>query len=145
MDGERKPSYQYLRVWGCLAKVAVPTPKAQKIGPKSVDCISLGYIDKVVQDKRQRDDNDLQDERQDQTEEEEVEPRRSKRARNEKSFGPDFVSFMVENEPTSYREAVTSSEGQQWREAIKSEIESILQNHTWELVDLPPGCKTTRL
>ncbi|GKB54981.1 retrovirus-related pol polyprotein from transposon TNT 1-94 [Tanacetum coccineum] len=97
--------------------------------------------DKVVQDKRQRDDNDLQDERQDQTEEEEVEPRRSKRARNEKSFGPDFVSFMVENKPTSYREAVTSSEGQQWREAIKSEIESILQNHTWELVDLPPGCK----
>ncbi|GKG00569.1 isochorismate synthase, chloroplastic [Tanacetum coccineum] len=39
------------------------------------------------------------------------------------------------------REAVTSSEGQQWREAIKSEIDSILQNHTWEIVDLPPGCK----
>ncbi|GJV87168.1 retrotransposon protein, putative, ty1-copia subclass [Tanacetum coccineum] len=37
----------------------------------------------------------------------------------EKSFGPNFVSFMVENEPTSYREAVTSLEGQQWREAIK--------------------------
>ncbi|GJW81726.1 retrovirus-related pol polyprotein from transposon TNT 1-94 [Tanacetum coccineum] len=187
----RKPSYQYLRVWGYLAKVVVPTPKAQKIGPKSVDCIFIGYAknssayrfivhesknpdiqkntvmesrnasffehifpclsketrssarldDEIVQDKRQRDDNDLQDERQDQTEEEEVELRRSKRARNEKSFGPDFVSFMVENEPTSYREAVTSSEGQQWREAIKNEIESILQNHTWELVDLPPSCK----
>nr|GEZ04939.1 TMV resistance protein N [Tanacetum cinerariifolium] len=61
--------------------------------------------DEVVQDHRQRDDNDLQDERQDQTKEEEVEPIRSKRARIEKSFGPDFVSFMVENEPTSYREA----------------------------------------
>ncbi|GJV28930.1 retrovirus-related pol polyprotein from transposon TNT 1-94, partial [Tanacetum coccineum] len=171
-------------------KVAVPTPKPQKIGPKSVDCIFIGYAknsgayrfivhesknpdikkntvmesrnasffehlfpclsketgssarldDEVVQDKRQRDDNDLQDERQDQTKEE-VKPRRSKRARNEKLFGPNFVSFMVENEPTSYREAVTSSEGQQWREAIKSEIDSILQNHTWELVDLPPGCK----
>ncbi|GJZ30257.1 hypothetical protein Tco_0575304 [Tanacetum coccineum] len=35
--------------------------------------------DKVVQDKRQRDDNDLQDERQDQPKEEEVEPRRCKR------------------------------------------------------------------
>ncbi|GJR75331.1 calcineurin B-like protein 4 [Tanacetum coccineum] len=187
----RKPSYQYLRVWGCLAKVVVPTPKAQKIGPKYVDCIFIGYAknssayrfivhdsknpdiqknavmesrnasffenifpcltketgsssrldDEVVQDKRQRDDNDLHDERQDQLEEEEVEPRRSKRARTEKSFGPDFVSFMVENEPTSYREAVTSSEGHQWKEAIKSEIDSILQNHTWELVDLPPGCK----
>ncbi|GJU54974.1 retrotransposon protein, putative, ty1-copia subclass [Tanacetum coccineum] len=97
--------------------------------------------DEVVQDKRQRDDNDLHDERQDQLEEEEVEPRRSKRARTEKSFGPDFVSFMVENEPMSYREAVTSSEGHQWKEAIKSEIDSILQNHTWELVDLPLGCK----
>ncbi|GJY28100.1 retrovirus-related pol polyprotein from transposon TNT 1-94 [Tanacetum coccineum] len=42
----RKPSYQYLRVWGCLAKVAVPTPKAQKIGPKSVDCIFIGYAKK---------------------------------------------------------------------------------------------------
>ncbi|GJX53109.1 retrotransposon protein, putative, ty1-copia subclass [Tanacetum coccineum] len=97
--------------------------------------------DEVVQDKRQLGDNDLHDERQDQLKEEEVEPRRSKRARTEKSFGPDFVSFMVENEPTSYREAVTSSEGHQWKEAIKSEIDSILQNHTWELVDLPPGCK----
>ncbi|GJT38142.1 putative ribonuclease H-like domain-containing protein [Tanacetum coccineum] len=187
----RKPSYQSLRVWGCLAKVVVPTPKAQKIGPKSVDYIFIGYAknniayrfiihdsknpdiqknavmesrnasffenifpcltketgsssrldDEVVQDKKQRDDNDLRDERQDQLEEEEVEPRRSKKARTEKSFGPNFVSLMVENEPTSYREAVTSSEGHQWKKAIKSEINSILQNHTWELVDLPPGCK----
>ncbi|GJZ88510.1 retrotransposon protein, putative, ty1-copia subclass [Tanacetum coccineum] len=96
--------------------------------------------DNDLQDKRQRDDNDLQDERHDQFEEE-IEPRKGKRARTNKSFGPDFVSFMVKKEPTSYRETVTSSEGHQCKEAIKSEIDSILQNHTWELVDLPPGCK----
>ncbi|GJX80847.1 calcineurin B-like protein 4 [Tanacetum coccineum] len=62
--------------------------------------------DEVVQDQRQRDDNDLQYKRQDQPKEEEVERRRSKRARIEKSFGLNFVSFMVENEPTSYREAL---------------------------------------
>ena len=28
-----------------------------------------------------------------------------------------------------------------WKEVINSEIESILHNHTWELGDLPPGCK----
>ena len=28
-----------------------------------------------------------------------------------------------------------------WKEAIRSEIDSILHNHTWELVDLPLGCK----
>ena len=27
------------------------------------------------------------------------------------------------------------------KEVIKSEIDSILHNHTWKLVDLPPGCK----
>nr|GEW19846.1 alpha-glucan water dikinase, chloroplastic-like [Tanacetum cinerariifolium]GEX38528.1 alpha-glucan water dikinase, chloroplastic-like [Tanacetum cinerariifolium] len=75
--------------------------------------------DEVVKDHRQRDDNDLQDERQDQPKEEEVEPIRSKRARIEKSFGPDFVSFMVENEPTSYREAVTFSEWLNGKKPLK--------------------------
>ena len=28
-----------------------------------------------------------------------------------------------------------------WKEVIKSEIVSILHNHIWKLVDLPPGCK----
>ncbi|GJX05772.1 retrotransposon protein, putative, ty1-copia subclass [Tanacetum coccineum] len=126
----RKPSYQWIVYLLDMLKLTV-----------LIVSVSSRLDDEVVQDKRQRDDNDLQYERQDQPEEEEVEPRRSKRARTEKSFGPDFVSFMVENEPTSYREAVNSSEGPRWKEAIKSEIDSILQNHTWELVDLPRGCK----
>nr|GEU80219.1 Pol polyprotein [Tanacetum cinerariifolium] len=128
------------------AKLAVPTPKTQKIRPKSVDCMFIGYArnnsayrfivhesknpdiqkntvmesrnasffehifpylsketgsssrldDEVVQDKRQRDDNDLQDERQDQTEEEEVEPRRSKRARSmERSYQTMILAIAV--------------------------------------------------
>ena len=40
---DKRPSYKYLRVWGCLAKVAVPTPKKMKIGPKMVDYIFIGY------------------------------------------------------------------------------------------------------
>ena len=34
-----------------------------------------------------------------------------------------------------------SIEGLLLKEAIKSEIDSILYNHTWELVDVSPGCK----
>ena len=34
-----------------------------------------------------------------------------------------------------------SLEAPYWKEAINDEVESILQNHTWELVDLPPGSK----
>ena len=36
---------------------------------------------------------------------------------------------------------MNSTESLVWKEAIKSEIDSILHNHTWELVDLPPSCK----
>ena len=43
----RRPSYKYLRMWGCLAKVAVPTPKKVKIGPKTVDCIFIGYTHNI--------------------------------------------------------------------------------------------------
>ncbi|CAM8957033.1 unnamed protein product [Rhodiola kirilowii] len=69
------------------------------------------------------------------------EPRRSKRARVENSYGPDFVTFMVEAGPPTYNEAISSIDGPIWKEAIKSELDSIMQNHTWELVNLPPGCK----
>ena len=68
----------------------------------------------------------------------EDEPKRGKRTRIEKSFGLDFLTYLLENEPQSFQEAMNSPKGHLWKEAIKSEIDSILQNHTWELVDLPP-------
>ena len=40
---ERKPSLSYLCTWGCLAKVNVPINKKRKLGPKTVDCVFLGY------------------------------------------------------------------------------------------------------
>jgi hypothetical protein len=40
---ERKSSLSYLRTWGCLAKVNVPINKKCKLGPKTVDCVFLGY------------------------------------------------------------------------------------------------------
>ena len=32
-------------------------------------------------------------------------------------------------------------EASYWKVAINDEVESIFQNHTWELMDLPPGSK----
>ena len=65
------------------------------------------------------------------------EPRRSKRTRTSKYFGPDFLTYLLEDEPQSFKEAMSSPEAPYWKEAINDEVESILQNHTWELVDLP--------
>lgn len=38
-----KPNYKYLKVWGCLTKVAIPKPKRTKLGPKTIDCVFIGY------------------------------------------------------------------------------------------------------
>ena len=69
----------------------------------------------------------------DEESEEEIESeglRRSKRARVEKSFGSDYFTYMLEGPPLNYKEAVNSVEGHLWKEAIRSEIDSIMQNHT---------------
>ena len=60
----------------------------------------------------------------------EVEPTCIKRARIEKSFGPDFLTYVLAGEPQTFKEAVNSSEILMWEESIQSEIDSILQNHT---------------
>ncbi|KAL6329121.1 hypothetical protein AAG906_007667 [Vitis piasezkii] len=78
---------------------------------------------------------------QNQNKEVEIEPRCSKRVRTEKSFGPNFLTYMLEGEPWTFKEVVNFTEGFLWKKAIKSEIDSILQNHAWELVDLLPSCK----
>jgi transposase InsO family protein len=40
---KKKLNISYLRTWGCLAKVNVQINKKRKLGPKTVDCVFLGY------------------------------------------------------------------------------------------------------
>ncbi|OIT29604.1 hypothetical protein A4A49_59085, partial [Nicotiana attenuata] len=86
--------------------------------------------------------------------------RRSKRRRIEASFGPDFVTtfltanidldvlsdevvsiYLIEEDPKTYSEAMRSVDASFWKDTIKSELDSIVSNHTWDLSDLPKGCK----
>ena len=70
------------------------------------------------------------------------EPRRSKRARLENDFGLDYHVFNVEETPLTLQEALASPDSIFWNEAVNDEMESLLSNKTWVLVDLPPGCNT---
>ncbi|KAJ9567714.1 hypothetical protein OSB04_003680 [Centaurea solstitialis] len=70
--------------------------------------------------------------------------RRSSRVRQE----PDrYLGFLVSqdsgdlNEPTSYGEAVSGSESEQWQEAMKAEMQSMYDNQVWELTDMPQHCR----
>ena len=92
------------------------------------------------------------------------EPRRSQRLKNHKSLVVDEIDsqrisfymvegnreevirkipivLLVEDDPKTYREAMQSRDSAFWKEAINDEMDSILSNNTWELVDLPPGSK----
>ena len=67
------------------------------------------------------------------------------------SFDPDdhspsgssaFVAGTMDqhgHEPDSYARAVASAAAEQWQKAMDEEINSLKENHTWDLVDLPAG------
>ena len=40
---KKRTTLSYLGTWGYLAKVSVPITKKRKFGPKTVDCVFLGY------------------------------------------------------------------------------------------------------
>ena len=186
----RKPSLSYLRTWGCLAKVNVPIPKKRKLGPKTVDCVSLGYaqrsicykflvvksevpdmhVDTIMESRDATffenmfpmkdmhsfaefsselipESSNLNDYSEQPHVEKVLEkddneaPKRSKRQRVEKSFGDDFIVYLVDNTPTSIAEAFASPDADDWKEAVHNEMDSILSNGTWELSERPYGCK----
>ena len=54
-----------------------------------------------------------------------------------------YVAFvntasMIE-EPKTYAAAMKTNQAQKWTQAMNEEYDSLLKNHTWDLVDLPPG------
>ncbi|GJQ99732.1 zinc finger, CCHC-type containing protein [Tanacetum coccineum] len=159
---KKRPNLSFLRVWGCRAVVRLPDPKRKTLGEKeSRDAIfdenhfsSIPRPKDIIpnSDESQRDDhsNDVPSEI--------LEPRKSKRARKAKSYSYAFQLYLVEGsrdqigsqysycysieeDPRTYNEAMQSRDAAFWKEAIDDEIGSIMENNTWVLSDLPPGCK----
>nr|GEV83970.1 zinc finger, CCHC-type [Tanacetum cinerariifolium] len=103
-------------------------------------------------DESQRDDHS------DDVPSETPEPHKGKRVRKAKLYGFDFQLYLVEGSkdqigsqysycysieenPKTYNEVMQSRDAAFWKEAIDDEIGSIMENNTWVLSDLPPGCK----
>ncbi|KAL0315039.1 UNVERIFIED_CONTAM: Retrovirus-related Pol polyprotein from transposon TNT 1-94 [Sesamum calycinum] len=150
----RKPSLKYFRVWGCLAKVLVLEHKRKKLGPKTVDAVFLGYVETsyalrflVIKSEILGIEVNTIFEFRDVVFLEVVFPM--------KTGIPSSVSLDDSLTSTSIPEHVEKmrrsgnfqrcygfSEAKQWKEAVKSEMDSIVSNGTWVLVDLPPRCTT---
>ncbi|CAI7854617.1 unnamed protein product [Closterium sp. NIES-53] len=52
-----------------------------------------------------------------------------------------FSPVEMPGEPTTLKEALESSDAEEWKKAMESELKSIEENGTWELVELPEGRK----
>ena len=164
----RKSNVNFLRTWGCLAKVNIPAPKKRKFGPKTVDCVFLGYAQnsttyrflvvksdspdvsvytimeswdasffEEVYPMRSASNSETQIYNQSETtvspqpnsepvssdeDNDKVDdaPRRSKRQRIAKSFGDDFIVYLVDDVPKTLPEAYASPDAEYWKEAVHS-------------------------
>ena len=65
----------------------------------------------------------------------------SKRWTVAKSFGEDYIIYPVDDTRTTIGEAYSSLDADLWKEVVQSEMDSIMSNITWEVVDRPYGCK----
>ena len=190
------PNLSLLKVWGCLAKVGLPDFRRPTVGPRTYDCVFIGYAenssayrfmslsDRSLSEAANAEFfehvfplkkvdvsfpsipvetdlsvDDLSHASGSTSIVPVVEPRRSKRPRHEKNLGDDFVTFLsehastvcasdefvsaylIEDDPKTFSEAMRSIDANFWRDAIKNELDSIVSNQTWELTDLPKGCK----
>lgn len=53
------------------------------------------------------------------------------------------TAYLTE-EPSTYKEALQSSNSANWQQAMAEEYLSLIQNETWSLEYLPPGRKTVK-
>nr|BBF90152.1 polyprotein -like [Oryza rufipogon]BBF90155.1 polyprotein -like [Oryza rufipogon] len=73
-------------------------------------------------------------------------PRRSERVRRS-AIRDDYKVYNIEeshmeDDPTSYEEAMRSARSSEWLEAMKDEMESMKLNDVWDLEEIPKGAKT---
>ncbi|KAK4383811.1 hypothetical protein Sango_2721800 [Sesamum angolense] len=159
----KKPSLKYFRVWGCLAKVLVLEHKRKKLGLKTVDVVFLSYVEtsyalrflgipssvslddslastSIPEHVEKMSNVRVNPSSTSLTYDKSNEIRWSKRARVVKDFGSDFVTYNIEDDPVTFTDVIASSKAS--KEAVKIEMDFIVSNGTWVLVDLSLGCTT---
>ncbi|KAH9714593.1 hypothetical protein KPL71_020713 [Citrus sinensis] len=136
-----KPTdYSYLHAFGCPVYVMYNAQERTKLDAKSRRCIFLGYADGVKGTRAQE---------QEPVESEALEVRRSTRERRPPAWHSEYVTeinvayclLTEDEEPSTFHEALESSDIALWMTAMQEEIEALHKNKTWELVPLPRGRK----
>ncbi|GJW40335.1 retrotransposon protein, putative, ty1-copia subclass [Tanacetum coccineum] len=152
------PNISYLKVWGCEALMKRDTPDKLQQRSFFEKNLITPEVSRRAMDLEEIQDKDtspseitskipMEVEGFEPPQEEVIPVCRSERTHR----APDRLCLNVEveehslgdlNEPTSYKAAMLDSESNKWIDAMNAEIQSMMDNMIWVLVDLPPGCKT---
>ncbi|GKC82739.1 zinc finger, CCHC-type containing protein [Tanacetum coccineum] len=127
-------------LWGeAMAVVRLPDPKRKTLGEKGIDCIFVGYAEHskayrfyVIEPNDSVSINSI------------IESRDAIFDENRFSSIPrpkDIIPNVQESQMDDHTDDVPSEIPEPRKEAIDDEIGSIMENNTWVLSDLPPGCK----
>ncbi|GJX13164.1 zinc finger, CCHC-type containing protein [Tanacetum coccineum] len=158
-------NYEMSRIFGCVAYSRMNQGKHK---PRAIKYIFLGYPGGVKGYRLWRKEVKFEVELQDSRVKPTMDPHTMENPRNEyeeQDKGPqqqnldnyvlvrfrehdDIAAYAFTiaeeedtHEPIIFEEAINSSEKDEWVLAMKEEMISLKKNHTWELVDQPPGQK----
>nr|GEZ65425.1 hypothetical protein [Tanacetum cinerariifolium] len=71
-------------------------------------------------------------------------PKRTHQAPNHLCLNVEVVGHSLGdlNKPTSYKAVMLDPESNKWLDTMNAEMQSMIDNKVWVMVDLPPNCKT---
>ena len=94
--------------------------------------------DQKVQNESTSDESSQDESNRDSNTESRVTERRSTRERRRPDYYGVYVNLVSQvSEPNTVNEALKGTDSQKWIEAMKTEMQSLNDNHVWELVDAP--------
>ncbi|GKD67765.1 retrotransposon protein, putative, ty1-copia subclass [Tanacetum coccineum] len=153
------PSLRHIKIWGC--EVYVRRKAQDKLEARSEKCLFVGYPeesfgylfykpkDNVVfvaqrgvfleREMISKDDNGSKIDLEEIQESANEEPIVNTNTQQSKISNSTLSEL---DEPANYKEAMASPEAAKWKEAMKSEIQSMYNNQVWNLVDTTPVLKT---
>ncbi|GJZ36835.1 retrotransposon protein, putative, ty1-copia subclass [Tanacetum coccineum] len=124
------PNLSYLKVQGCEALVKRDTPN--KLESRSIKCIFVGYLKETtgyyfyypLENKIFVACEDAQP------------------SENTSLHQHEEHELGYHGEPPNSQAALSDHESEKWLEVMNAKMQSMKDNQVWNLVDLPPNCKT---
>ncbi|GJU76433.1 zinc finger, CCHC-type containing protein [Tanacetum coccineum] len=138
---------EYMDTLYFQAVVRLPDPKLNILSERGIECVFVGYVEHskafrfyVIEPNDSVAINSIIESKDVIFDENRFLSVPRPRTRDKVSDQHSYC-FNVEDDPKTFDEVIKSQDVAFWKETINDEMNFIMDNNTWVLADLPPGCK----